>query len=182
MLDLAKTILPGVDKVISLGIADPDRLGVMGHSYGAYSVLSLIVQTRRFKAAMESDGMGDLISAYGQMQRDGTSFHTSIMEQGQGLIGGTPWELRQRYIENSPLFYFDRVETPLLIVHGSEDTAVPAFLGDEVFVALRRLGKHVEYAKYEGENHSPLNWSYPNQTDLCNRLIDWFDRYLGSRH
>jgi len=83
MLDLAKTVLPGVDKVISMGIADPVRLGVMGHSYGGYSVLSLIVQTARFKAALEADGMGDLISAYGEMRKDGTAFATSIMEQDQ---------------------------------------------------------------------------------------------------
>lgn len=88
MLDLAKTILPGVDKVIDMGIADPDRLGVMGHSYGGYSVLSLIVQTKRFKAAIEADGTGDLISAYGHMQRDGTAYQTGIAEQGQGLMGG----------------------------------------------------------------------------------------------
>jgi dipeptidyl aminopeptidase/acylaminoacyl peptidase len=182
MLDLAKTILPGVDKVISMGVADPDRLGVMGHSYGGYSVLSLIVQTRRFKAAIEADGKGDLISAYGQMQRDGTAYQTAIMERGPGLLGGTPWQYRDRYIENSPFFYFDRVETPLLIVHGSEDTGVASFLGDELFVALRRLGKDVEYAKYEGENHAPPYWSYPNQTDLCNRMIEWFSRYLGARH
>jgi dipeptidyl aminopeptidase/acylaminoacyl peptidase len=179
MLDLAKTILPGVDKVISMGIADPDRLGVMGHSYGGYSVLSLIVQTKRFKAALESDGMGDLISAYGQMQRDGTAFQTSITEQGQGLMGGTPWQFRERYIENSPLFYFDRVETPLLIVHGAEDKTVAPFLGDQVFVTLRRLGKDVEYAKYEGEDHSPLNWNYANQVDFCSRMIAWFDKYLN---
>jgi len=182
MLDLAKTILPGVDTVISMGIADPDRLGVMGHSYGGYSVLSLIVQTKRFKAATEADGMGDLISAYGQMRRDGTAFQTSITEQGQGLMGGSPWQFRERYIENSPLFYFDRVETPLLIVHGAEDSAVAPSLGDEVFVALRRLGKEVEYAKYEGEDHSPLYWSYMNQIDVCNRMIDWFGRHLGARH
>jgi dipeptidyl aminopeptidase/acylaminoacyl peptidase len=181
MLDLAKTILPGVDKVISMGIADPDRLGVMGHSYGGYSVLSLIVQTGRFKAALEADGMGDLISAYGEMQRDGTAFQVSNTEQDQGMMGGTPWQFRERYIENSPLFYFDRVGTPLLIVHGSEDRAVAPFLGDQVFVALRRLGKDVEYAKYEGEDHSPLSWSYPNQTDFCNRMIGWFGRHLGAR-
>jgi len=81
MLDLAKTILPGVDKVISMGIADPDRLGVMGHSYGGYSVLSLIVQTGRFKAALEADGMGDLISAYGEMQRDGTAFQSQTLNK-----------------------------------------------------------------------------------------------------
>jgi dipeptidyl aminopeptidase/acylaminoacyl peptidase len=55
-------------------------------------------------------------------------------------------------------------------------------LGDQIFVALRRLGKDVEYAKYEGEDHSPLFWSYSNQIDLSKRVIDWFGRYLGEKH
>ncbi|MGC2370731.1 MAG: prolyl oligopeptidase family serine peptidase, partial [Candidatus Sulfotelmatobacter sp.] len=96
----------------------------------------------------------------------------------QGLMGGTPWEFRDRYIENSPIFYFDRVDTPLLIIHGSSDDAVESFLGDEVFVALRRLGKQVEYAKYAGEGHDPAAWRYSNQVDFSNRIIDWFDKWL----
>lgn len=178
MLDLAKTVLPGVSKVIEMGIADPDRLGVMGHSYGGYSTLSLIVQTKRFKAAVSLDGMGDMVGAYGQMRKDGTAFGTSMEEQGSGLMGDTPWQVRERYVENSPIFYLDRVETPLLIVHGSNDTTVAPFLGDEMFVDLRRLGREVVYAKYEGEGHSPLSWSHGNQVDLCNRMIAWFEAHL----
>ena len=178
MADLAKTVLPGVDRVIEMGIADPGRLGVMGHSYGAYSTLCLIVQTTRFKAAMTADGQSDLISAYGQMSRDGTAYQTAVMEGGQGLLGGTPWQFRQRYIDNSPFFYLDRVSTPLLIVHGAEDTTVASFLGDELFVGLRRLGKQVQYAKYQGESHTPMVWSYANQLDFSNRMIDWLARYL----
>lgn len=178
MLDIAKSVLPGVDKVIEMGIADPDRLGVMGHSYGGYSTLSLIVQTKRFKAAIEADGTADLIAEYGQMGKDGDVFGISELERGQGLMGGTPWEYRDRYIENSPLFFLDRVDTPLMIVHGGEDTDVPPFLGDEIFVGLRRLGKEVVYAKYQGEEHSPLDWSYANQVDFCNRMIAWFDDHL----
>ncbi len=181
MLDLAKTVLAGVNKVIEMGIADPDRLGVMGQSYGGYSTLSLIVQTKRFKAALEADGMGDLLADYGAMDKNGTAFGTSIAEGGQGLMNGTPWEFRERYIENSPIYYLDRVDTPLLIVHGSEDTTVAPFLGDEVFVGLRRLGKEVEYAKYQGEGHSQAYWSYANQVDFCNRMIAWFDKYLKPR-
>lgn len=101
-------------------------------------------------------------------------------ETGQVLMGGTPWEFRDRYIENSPIFYLDRIETPLLIVHGSADITVAPFLGDELFVGLRRLGKEAEYAKYEGETHSPSDWSYANQVDLCGRIIAWFDKYLKS--
>jgi dipeptidyl aminopeptidase/acylaminoacyl peptidase len=178
MADLAKTVLPGVNKLIEMGIADPNRLGLMGHSYGGYSTLGLIVQTKRFKAAMEADGMADLIGQYGQMAKSGAAFGTSLTEQGQGLLGGTPWQFLSRYIENSPIFYLDRVETPLMIVHGSEDIVVAPFLGDELFVGLRRLGKKVEYARYEGEEHGPSYWSYANQVDLCNRMIVWFDRYL----
>jgi dipeptidyl aminopeptidase/acylaminoacyl peptidase len=178
MADLAKTVLPGVNKVIEMGIADPERLGVMGHSYGGYSTLSLIVQTPRFKAALEADGTADLIGSYGAMLNSGAAFGTSVAEHGQGLMGGTPWEFRERYIENSPLFYLDRVDTPLLIVHGELDLDVASFLGDEVFVALRRLGKEVEYAKYMGEEHSPAYWSYANQVDFCQRMIAWFDVHL----
>jgi dipeptidyl aminopeptidase/acylaminoacyl peptidase len=178
MADLAKAVLPGVNKVVEMGVADPGRLGIIGHSYGGYSVLSLIVQSSRFKAAVEIDGLGDLLAAYGAMNKDGTAFETSVQESGQGSMGGSPWQVRDRYIENSPLFYADRLTTPLLIIHGSEDVTVPPFLGDELFVGLRRLSKEVEYAKYEGEGHSPLQWSKANQRDLCNRLIAWFDDHL----
>ena len=178
MFDLAKAVLPGVNKVIEMGVADPTRLGLMGHSYGGYSTLALIVQTKRFKAAIEVDGPGDLLGFYGAMNKDGTAFGISIDEQGQGLMGGTPWQFRSRYIENSPIFFIDRLETPLLIIHGAEDDSVGPFLGDQLFVSLRRLGKEAEYVRYEREEHSPLYWSYENQVDLCNRMIAWFDKYL----
>lgn len=181
MLDLAATVLPGVNKVIEMGIADPDRLGVMGQSYGGYSTLSLIVRTTRFKAAVEIDGMADYVGFYGEMAKDGSAFGTALSELSQrvGWMGGTPWQFRDRYIENSPVFYLDKVETPLLIVHGSSDTTVAPFLGDEIFVGLRRLGKEVVYVKYEGEGHSPLDWSYADQVDFCNRIIAWFNLHLA---
>ena len=175
MRDLAKTVLPGVNKVIEIGIADPDRLGVMGHSYGGYSTLSLIVQTGRFKAAVETNGIANLVSFYGEMARDGTAFG-NLSEKGQPRMGGSPWEFRDRYIENSPLFYLDAVHTPLLIIHGAKDTAVAPFLADELFVGLRRLGKVVTYAKYEGEGHQANG--YRNQLDIANRMIAWFEKYL----
>jgi dipeptidyl aminopeptidase/acylaminoacyl peptidase len=178
MADIAKTVLPGVNKVIELGIADPAHLGVMGHSFGGYSTLSLIVQTTRFSAAIEASGFSDTVGDYGEMTKAGTAFAISTEEHGSGSMGGTPWDVRDRYIANSPVFFFDRVQTPLLIIHGAEDTTVAPYLGDEVFVDLRRLGKDVEYARYEGEGHSPVNWRYANQVDFCNRVIAWFDKYL----
>ena len=178
MQDIAKTVLPGVNKAVEMGIADPDRLGVIGHSYGGYSTLALVTQTTCFKAAVISGGYSNLISMYNSMRKDGSTYGIPWAEEGQGRIGGTPWRFRNRYIENSPIFYFDRVQTPLLVIHGALDYAVPSFLADEVFVALRRLGKQVAYAKYEGELHAPSEWGYANQIDYWKRIIVWFDRYL----
>jgi dipeptidyl aminopeptidase/acylaminoacyl peptidase len=181
LLDLEKTVLPGVDKAIELGIADPDRLAVIGHSFGGYSTLSLIVQTTRFEAAIEIGGPGNLLDIYGEMDQDGRAFGIPLLERGQGLMGGTPWQFRDRYIENSPAFYLDRIETPLLIVQGSKDRVVSPFLADEIFVELRRLGKEVEYAKYGSEGHSPPYWRYADQVDFCNRMIRWLDDHLKNR-
>jgi dipeptidyl aminopeptidase/acylaminoacyl peptidase len=176
MVDLLKSVMPGIDRAIELGVADPARIGIMGHSYGGYSVLALIVQSRRFKAAVVRAGIGDLISAYGQLSPDGTNYLLPWAERGQGRMGGTPWEVRERYIENSPVFYLDRVETPVLIVQGETDAA--PFLADQVFSALRRLRKRVEYARYAGEGHSEALWKRPNQIDYLRRVVQWFDRYL----
>ncbi len=175
MSDLAKTVLPGVDRVVEMGIADPERLGVMGHSFGGYCALALIAQTTRFKVAISSGGYGNWIGHYGQMRRDGSTYarwHT------EGKLGGTPWQSRHRYIENSPVFYLDRVQTPLLLLHGGLDNAVPSFLADEIFAGLRGLEKWVMYVKYEGEGHTPADWEYANHVDYWERIITVLDEFL----
>lgn len=181
MRDIANTILPGVNKVIEMGIADPNRLGVMGQSYGGYSVLSLIEQTARFKAAICRAGLVNLISSYGFMREDGSSILINWAENGQGRMGGTPWEQRERYIENSPVFYLDRIQTPLLIIHGTLDDAVPISQTAELFVGLRRLGKEAVYVRYVGEWHSEAYWGYANMKDYCERMIAWFDEHLKQK-
>jgi dipeptidyl aminopeptidase/acylaminoacyl peptidase len=177
MRDLPKNVLPGVNRVIDLGIADPERLGIMGHSNGGYSTLALITATPRFSAAVMRAGLGNLIGFYGELGKDGTHYGLGVAEYAFGM--GNPWTSRARYVENSPIFYLDRVQTPLLIVHGSIDNAVASFLAEEVFVGLRRLGKEVVYARYEGEGHQIE--SYANQVDYCNRMIAWFDDHLKKR-
>ena len=174
MQDLADGTLAAVNKVVELGVADPDRLGVFGHSYGGYATISLISQTSRFKAALMSAGKANLISGYGAMLKSGDSIGVG-WSTGQGLMSGTPWEYRNQYIENSPIFYLDRVTTPLLIVHGTED-GVPVSQGDEIFVGLRRLNKVVEYRRYEGEGH--VIQGYANMIDYWNAALRWFDKYL----
>jgi len=174
MKDIADTILPGVDKIIGMGIADPTRLGVYGASYGGYSVFSLIVQTHRFKAALAAVGFSDLISEYGRLSPEGYD-GTGMMEDEQGRMGGTPWQYRNRYIENSPFFYLDRVQTPVLLEYGSDDF-ISNFNMPETFVALRRLGKTAVLVAYAGESHGLLKVS--NQADFTTRELNWFAKYL----
>jgi dipeptidyl aminopeptidase/acylaminoacyl peptidase len=178
MRDLANSVLPALNKVVELGFADPDRIGLMGHSYGGYSVLALIVQTARFRAAVARGAQGDLVSTYGVMSPDGYPSEVGWAEYGQGRMGGTPWQYRDRYIENSPVFFLDRVTTPLLLVQGETDNTVPAASAEEVFVGLRRLGKEVVYAKYAGEGHYEDDWSYFNRIDYLQRIVSWFDSHL----
>jgi dipeptidyl aminopeptidase/acylaminoacyl peptidase len=176
MQELVRTVLPGVNKVIEMGIADPERLGIIGHSHGGYAVLSVITQVQRFKAAVSWAGSANLVTMYGQMDSDGRSHWIDWNETGAGSMGGNLWEMRERYIENSPIFYLDRVNTPLLIVQGTSDRVTTPNHSEEIFVGLRRLGKEVQYARYEGEDHA--FWFYPNRVDLCNRMIGWFDQWL----
>lgn len=175
MADLAKAVLPGVNKVIDMGLADSGNLGLMGvnNGGGVDDVLALIVQTTRFKAAVDLGGAGDLIGLYGELSKAEAASEIDAIER---VMGGTPWQVPERYIENSPFFYLNRVETPLLVLRDAQDGNALRFLGDQTFISLRRLGKEVEYAKYEGEGQSPGR--YVNQLDFCNRVIAWFNKYL----
>jgi dipeptidyl aminopeptidase/acylaminoacyl peptidase len=179
MADLVKTVLPGVNTAIDQGIADPDRIGLMGTSWGGYATLALITQTANFKAAVVVSGFGDLLGLYSEMDQRGSTLGVSILEQGTFPLPGTPWDFRDIYVENSPIFYLDRVKTPVLIVHGMKDVNVAPFLADEVFVALRRLGKPVTYVKYAKEEHGIE--LYQDQIDSFNRMIEWFDAYLAEK-
>jgi dipeptidyl aminopeptidase/acylaminoacyl peptidase len=172
-------VMPAVDELVRLGIADPKRVAVMGNSYGGYSTLGLLVQTSLFRAGVVNAGFSSLISAYLSMDRDGNATFLGWAESGQGRMGGTPWEARDTYIENSPLFYLDRVRTPLLLTCGSEDT-VPTSEAEAVFVGLRRLGRAVELRVYEGEDHWPGMWTEAAYRDLHDRVLSWFDRWLSN--
>lgn len=92
-------------------------------------------------------------------------------------MNGTLWQQRAAYIENSPLFYLDRTQTPLLLIVGSEDEANAA-QAQEAFNALRRLGQRVEMRLYTHEGHGVTGWSEANVRDVCTRIIAWFDEFL----
>lgn len=175
MADITKVVLPGVDRVIESGVADPNRLGLWGQSYGGYTVMSLLVQTPRFRAAITgASGATELFSVYDQVQADGSDEILGWLEQGQGGMRASPWEYRDRYIENSPFFYLDRVTAPVLVEYGSKDDLAP--FSKATFAGLRRLDRRVELIGYDGEGHVVLGAA--NQRDYWQRAIEWFDTYL----
>jgi dipeptidyl aminopeptidase/acylaminoacyl peptidase len=176
MKDLLHTVMPAVNAAVEQGYADPERLAVTGQSYGSYATLALITQTTRFKAAIVTAAVvhPDLVAAYLEMRPDGAAGSIGYYEHGQGGMEGSLWERRDRYLENSPVFLFDRIETPLLIGQGDQDGRLTA--SDAIFVALRRLGKAVEYRIYEDEGH--VITRRPNVIDFWQRRLEFLDRHL----
>src|SRR5260370_196887 len=119
--ELLKSGRPGVEKMGELGIARSDAIAVKGESYGGYSVLSLLMQTGRFKAAIAIAPVADLFDMYSIMNDAGESEWISWAEQSQGRMAGTPWQYRDKYVDNSPFFFADRIDTPVLIVQAAPD-------------------------------------------------------------
>jgi dipeptidyl aminopeptidase/acylaminoacyl peptidase len=184
MLDLTNGVLPAVDKVVEMGIADSDRVGLMGQSYGGFSTYGLITQTHRFKAAAALAGLSDLFSLYGQFDArmryaqfpQENIFMMWLFENGQARMGHAPWDDLGRYLRNSPIFYVGRVDTPLLIIQGDMDY-VAMQQGEEFFNALYRQGKRAEFVRYWGEGH--VLESPANIEDMWQRLFSWFDEMLA---
>ncbi|MGB3509074.1 MAG: prolyl oligopeptidase family serine peptidase [Microcoleaceae cyanobacterium] len=179
MRQLPGLVLPAINLLVDLGIVDSQRVGVIGQSYGGYNVLALLTQTYRFQAAVASAGIYNLTSFYGILTNHGKSRWINWAEKGQGQMGGSLWEKRDAYIENSPLFYLDRVETPILLVSGTGEPGEVA-QASEVFSGFRRLGKRVEMRLYDREGHYSGGWSQKSLRDVGERVVSWFDSYLGS--
>lgn len=154
---------------------DPGKVGIVGHSFGGYETNYILTHTNIFSAGCSAAGFCDLVSFYGTVTRGGMS-NSGIFERGQINIGGTPWNRREAYLENSPILHADQLTTPLLIVHNKGDVAVPFSQGLEFFTALRRMGKKTWMLEYPGEGH--LIDKYENQVDFTIRLTQFFDHYL----
>ena len=175
----AKGVTAAANKLIDMGIADPDRLGVHGTSYGGYATVLLLTETDRFKAAINVSGKVNMVSFYTDSERLGVR-NTHAPEKSQDRIGGTLWEFPERYIEQSAIFRLDRVKTPLLTISGDQDPNVPANQSRELYYALRRLGKEVEWVRYVNGGHRPPN-SVAESIDFEQRIVAWYDKYLKAR-
>jgi len=173
---MVKCLVPGVQKLIDMGVADPNALGLHGHSWGGYGTAYVVTQTDMFKAAVTGAPVANMTSAYGGIRWESGLARQFQYEQSQSRIGGSLWEKRELFIENSALFFADRIKTPLLIEHGDEDGAVPWYQGIELYLALRRLGRDCIFLQYRGEPHHLRK--YPNKLDYSIRMKQYFDHYL----
>jgi dipeptidyl aminopeptidase/acylaminoacyl peptidase len=162
-----KDLMTGVDHVISLGIADPNKLVVMGWSYGGYMTNWVIGQTTRFKAAATGAGLSNMISMWG------TNDIPTILDD---YFSGTPMESTDRYVKMSPLYYIKNATTPTLILHGEIDPRVPTSQGYEMYNALKRRGVETSMVVYPRTQHGPQEPKFV--LDIMQRHIDWVAKHL----
>ena len=162
-----KDIMAGVDHVISLGVADPDRLGIMGWSYGGYMTSWVITQTKRFKAASVGAGVTNLMSFTGTADIPGFV---------PDYFGGEYWDVFDRWRSRSAMFNVKGVTTPTLIQHGEEDRRVPISQGYELYNALVRQGVTTKMVVYPRQPHGLQEPKFIK--DAMERNLEWFDRFI----
>jgi dienelactone hydrolase len=180
-------VVPGVLSLLPRGFVDEKRIGVQGHSWGGYQIAYMITKTTsspRPRPVRRSSTW----SARTAASAGSPAWPPVPVREDAEPLGGTLWEAPMRYIENSPIFWADKVNTPLLMMHNDEDGAVPWYQGIEYFVALRRLGKPVWMLNYNGEAHGleGKDWTVrmqvlrPRTGHAC-RMQQFFDHYLLAR-
>ncbi len=176
--EIINALLPQVYHAIDLNYVDPNRLGIMGHSYGGYSTAAVITQTKLFKAAVASAGVYDLGGLYGYFDDSLMFFPMKLIEYGQGGMGMPPWDNPQHYLENSPYYLADKISTPLLLIHGEDDPACPVIEARKMFAALKRLKREAELAIYPGQGHVMLEWNQASALDGTIRAVSFFNKHL----
>jgi dipeptidyl aminopeptidase/acylaminoacyl peptidase len=162
--------MTGVDAMIASGIADPDRLGAFGWSYGGYMTFWILTQTDRFKAVSPGAGLTNIYSMYSQ-----TDIHRYL---NWFYTDKAPWNAQDLYWDRSPMKYVNNVKTPTMIMHGQVDTRVPIAQAQEFYQALVERKVPVEFVVYPRENHG---FTEPrHQMDRVRRYVKFFAKYLNA--
>lgn len=160
-------LMAGVDKLIELGVADPDRLGIGGWSWGGYLSAWTVTQTDRFKAAVVGAGVTDLFSDQGQNDVPHMNYYYFIRNA---------YEDPEDLLRRSALYWVRDVTTPVLVLHGEADERVTVAQGRELYAALKYLGKPAEMVTYPREGHGFEERKH--QLDLIKRVVAWYDKHL----
>lgn len=178
--DAMDAILTGSKMLIKAGYADEKAFCIQGHSWGAYQTAYIASKTDFFKAACAGAPVGNMTSAYSGIRLESGMTRQFQYEAQQSRIGGTLWDSLGNYIENSPIFSAPTMNTPLLIMHGDIDEAVPFQQSVEIYMTLRRLGKPVYFIEYPDEPHHPRK--YQNKLDYAVKMKEFFDHFvLGTK-
>jgi dipeptidyl aminopeptidase/acylaminoacyl peptidase len=172
-------LMPGITMMIAKGYIDEKGIGAQGHSWGGYQVAYLATRTNLFSAIESGAPVVNMFSAYGGIRWGSGMARSFQYEHTQSRLGATPWSSPLRYLENSPLFTMDKVQTPILIMHNDADGHVPWYQGIEYFVAMKRLGKPCWLLNYTGEPHWPTNMA--NRIDFQRRMFQFFNHYLKNQ-
>lgn len=183
---LPNGVIPAIDAAIANGVADAERIALLGQSDGGFAVLGLITQTNRFRSAIASAGFSNFNSLYGTFYgqyRHGDSGRPEAaqvlrmlqLEKGVMGLGGPPWKEPDRYRENSAIHRAHKVETPLLLIHGELDF-IPIQQSEEFFTALFRQDKRVRFLRYAGEGHTISDRA--NVLDLWQQIEKWLSETM----
>ncbi len=174
--DALNAVSAAVQQLVKQGLVDPKRVGIQGHSWGAYQISYMITHTDLFAAAEAGASMANMVSGYGGIRWGAGVSRAFQYEQGQSRMGGTPWGLRDKYIEASPIFFVDKVKTPFMTIHNDDDDAVPWYQAIEFFTALRRLGRPAYWFNFNGEKHGLKDRE--NMKYYTLHMDEFFDHYL----
>ncbi len=171
-----KCVLPAIQKVVGMGFIDPKRIGIQGHSWGGYQISYMITQTDIFAAVEAGASVVNMTSAYGGIRWGSGMSRAFQYEKTQSRIGAPLWSRALQFIENSPIFWVEKVKTPYLTIHNDEDDAVPWYQGIEFFTALRRLDKEAYMFNFNTEKHGLRERE--NQKYWTVHMDEFFDHYL----
>jgi dipeptidyl aminopeptidase/acylaminoacyl peptidase len=164
-------LMSAVDEMCTRPYVDPGRLVVGGYSYGGFMSSWVVGHTDRFKAAVVGAPVTNLDSFFGTSDI-GISF-------GEVQWGGGRFERPEWYREHSPVNYASKVTAPVLLMHGEDDRRCPIEQSEQYFVALKRLGKEVEFVRFPGCSHGLLRLGHPKlRQEYFERMMDWYDRHL----
>ncbi len=175
--ELRDVILPQVYRAADLGYIDIERVAVTGQSYAGYCAAGLVSTTNLFRAGVAVAGIYDLASHYGTL-RPGDNFPIWVAEKGQLRMGQPPWTDLRRYLDNSPYHRADRIHTPLLIIHGRNDSGPSVTGAEKMFSALRRMGRTAQLAVYEDQGHAIWEWEPKQAVNAAERMLDFLRRHL----
>ncbi len=171
-----ETLRPAVAAALETGMIDPERVGLIGHSWGGYQTTFFVTQDDLFAGAVAGAPLTNLMSMYLSFYWNSGGTDARIFEISQGRMQVPWWEDYDSYAANSPLHHIQNMNTPLLMMFGTDDGAVEFNQGVEFYNAARRIGKEMVLLVYEGENHGLRQDA--NQRDYRDRIMQWFAHYL----